>query len=153
MYMDFQGGYLPQILNLSAQVLFTASGVPASLRIKSHSVICTQPSGQQAGSVADVVRHALRMRARVVTSKTRFVVPPSRFVTLNSMGSDPFDTKVCAEVVVAGRQDDLGRCACLPDRRHTGLYCRRPGRDVGDVVGSFMMPNAILDCDEFLAAI
>ena len=53
MYMDFQGGYLLQILNLSAQVLFTASGVPAaSLRIKSHSVICAQPGGQRAGSVA-----------------------------------------------------------------------------------------------------
>ena len=99
MYMDFQGGYLLQILNLSAQVLFTASGVPAAgLRIKSHSVICAQPGSQRDGSVADVVRHALRMRARVVTSKTRFVVPPSRFVTLNGTGSDPFDTKVCAEV-------------------------------------------------------
>lgn len=99
MYMDFQGGYLLQILNLSAQVLFTASGVPAaSLRIKSHAVIRAQPSGQRAGSVADVVRHAFRMRARVVTSKTRFIVLPSRFVTLNSMGSDLFDTKVCAEV-------------------------------------------------------
>ena len=103
MYTGFQGGYLLQILNLSAQVLFTASGVPAAgLRIKSHSAICAQPGAQRAGSVADVVRHALCMRARAVTSKIRFIVPPSRFVTLNSMGSDPFDTKICAGVVVAG---------------------------------------------------
>jgi hypothetical protein len=38
-------------------------------------------------------------------------------------------------VAVAGLQDDLGHCASLLDRRHTGLHCRRPGRDSGDVVG------------------
>ena len=134
--MDFQGGDLLQILNLSAQALFTAGGDPAAgLRIKSHSVICAQPGSQRAESAANVVRHALRTRARIVAiqilahveDKVRRAAARIRHLEQRRPGPIRHEG-LRRGVVVAGQQDDLGHCGHLPDRRHTGLHCRRPGR-------------------------